>query len=711
MSTSVVLERSETERSIAPLAYLCVNAPLVVAIFVFQGLHVYLWGLMSLGAAAAIVLGVVRNHPRYRVAWILIALGVTTFALGDISYDVLTEFLHESNPFPSIADGFYLATYLLLTAGLVAMVRARRRREGDPGSLLDALIVTAGLGALSWIYLIHPYVRATGIGLFAKLVSIGYPLGDILLLCVLIRLVVNGGTRNASVRLLTIGVLGVLVADSVYGWIQLHGSWKVGGPTDLGWVVFYLCWGAAALHPGMRQLTVEQPPRSRNLSLVTLTLLSAASLAAPILVVWRDVVGVPRDAGFLAGTSAVVFVLVMLRLTGVARSQAELARREQMLRGISERLVAANDRSAVWEVAVDAIVALGAPEVIGCVVTETAGDGDEIVASTWRDMVGDRVVVSVNDPQHGRRVIRLSSGETVAATPGATIWTQLELPNRDATQDRILFAHAGPLSPDLNALDSVAAQLTLALGRVELVRVLFEARTERRFHSMVKYSSDLITLLDAELRIVYESPSVSEVLGRSPDEMTGRFINELIDPGDVQTLKAQFTKVVTGGPAANSTFEYRVADSEGRVRIIDTVISNLFDEADIGAVVLNGRDVTDRRALEVELNHQAFHDTLTGLANRSLFLDRSHTRWIVAIGRQIRLPSSSWTWTTSRRSTTASAIRRAIACWSPSPSAFVWPRAPATRWRASVATNSPSLSNRERCLKQRRRLPTASSRR
>jgi len=64
----------------------------------------------------------------------------------------------------------------LLAAGLVAMVRSRRRREGDSGALLDALIVTSGVGVLSWIFLIQPYVHAMDMTLFAKLVSIAYPL-------------------------------------------------------------------------------------------------------------------------------------------------------------------------------------------------------------------------------------------------------------------------------------------------------------------------------------------------------------------------------------------------------------------------------------------------------------------------------------------------------------------------------------------------------
>src|SRR5579863_900970 len=280
--------------------YVAVNVPLVAAVFAFPKYHVYLWGLLGVGSAAAIVFGILRNKPAHPGAWIVIATGVACFASGDITYDVLTEFLHQVNPYPSLADVFYLATYLFLATGLVLMVRARRNRDGEGGAALDALIVTSGLGALSWIYLIQPYVHAADMSFVAKLTSIAYPLGDILLLCVLVRLVFGGGTRGTSVRLLVAGALGVLGADCIYGWIQLHGLWRVGGPTDLGWVLFYVCWGAAALHPSMRDLTAERPWRPRHLSPVTLGLLSASALVAPLALVFRDVAGIPADDGTLA---------------------------------------------------------------------------------------------------------------------------------------------------------------------------------------------------------------------------------------------------------------------------------------------------------------------------------------------------------------------------------------------------------------------------
>jgi diguanylate cyclase (GGDEF)-like protein len=82
------------------------------------------------------------------------------------------------------------------------------------------------------------------------------------------------------------------------------------------------------------------------------------------------------------------------------------------------------------------------------------------------------------------------------------------------------------------------------------------------------------------------------------------------------------TKAFTGGLGTTTTLECRVRRADGEWITVDSVMTNLLDEPDVGAIVLNSRDVTARRSLEKELNHQAFHDTLTGLANRALFLDR-----------------------------------------------------------------------------------------
>ena len=614
---------SVTPRVLAPWIYLGVNVPLVVAIFALPAYHVYLWGTMGVGSAVAVAVGVLRNRPTRPAAWVVVALGVATFASGDISYDVLTEFLHEQNPYPSIADVFYLATYVLLAAGLIMMVRSRRRRDSDSGAALDALIITSGIGALSWIYLIQPYAYATDLGMLSKLTSIAYPLGDILLLVVLLRLVFGGGTRNPSVRLLVAGAVGMFGADCIYGWIQLHGSWKVGGPTDVGWVLFYLCWAAAALHPAMRDLTIERPWRARHLSLPTLAVLCVSALIAPLALVFRQATGFHNDGIILATVSAAGFILVILRLIGLVRAQGVDARREQALREFSQYLVTASDRSGVWNAGVEAIVRIRASGVMGCVVITSGSSRAEIVAATWPEFVGAKVKVTEPDKRSDLRALALVGGLTIGGTPASTIWTQLRSPEGHRTQERILLAHDRPLPIDLRAiLDSVASQLFLALERVELTREVDTARNDRRFQAMVKYSSDMITLLGPDLRVFYQSQSINEILGRAPEEIIGLSLEDLVHPDEVETAQAQVAKVLGGGLGSTSTCEFRISHHDGQWRTLNVVITNLLEEPDVEAVVLNSRDMTARHALEQELNHQAFHDTLTGLANRSLFIDR-----------------------------------------------------------------------------------------
>ena len=80
----------------------------------------------------------------------------------------------------------------MLFTGLLLLVR-RRNPRGDRAAVIDSLILTVGFALLSWVFLVAPNIHLSGLSLLAKLVSVAYPLGDILLLAALIRLAVDGG--------------------------------------------------------------------------------------------------------------------------------------------------------------------------------------------------------------------------------------------------------------------------------------------------------------------------------------------------------------------------------------------------------------------------------------------------------------------------------------------------------------------------------------
>ena len=167
-------------------------------------------------------------------------------------------------------------------------------------------------------------------------------------------------------------------------------------------------------------------------------------------------------------------------------------------------------------------------------------------------------------------------------------------------------------------------------------------------------------IVGADGTIDYESPAVERVLGL-PGRRSRRPPAFESDPPRRPRLGASSCSATSSRtPGAEVAGEFRVKHADGSWRWIEAVGKNLLDDPAVGGVVVNYRDVTTRKALEDELRHQAFHDSLTGLANRALFVDRlEHALLARRGGRRDRWPSCSSTSTTSRRSTTASATARA----------------------------------------------------
>ena len=138
-----------------------------------------------------------------------------------------------------------------------------------------------------------------------------------------------------------------------------------------------------------------------------------------------------------------------------------------------------------------------------------------------------------------------------------------------------------------------------------------------RFRSLVQHASDVVVVLDGQARITYVSPSVTRVLGYLPDEISGMNGALLVHDEDLQTLPIEWKDSFPP-----FTREVRVRRRNGEWADVEFTASDLRREAGVAGIVLNGRDVTDRKTLEAELRRLALHDGLTGLPNRTLFLDR-----------------------------------------------------------------------------------------
>jgi diguanylate cyclase (GGDEF)-like protein/PAS domain S-box-containing protein len=281
----------------------------------------------------------------------------------------------------------------------------------------------------------------------------------------------------------------------------------------------------------------------------------------------------------IIAASAVLFGLVVARMAGLVRQQERFMTRERTLSGAGAALVTATTREEIYAAARDSARALldEPAEVVVRPATEESPDG--------------AVVLELS-----------AQGETCA---------QL-----------VIAGDAPPALAVRSALHALATQVSLALDSAALSEEIHRRAGEARFSSLVQNSSDLITVLDSEATVVYQSPSIEHVLGYAPEEIVGTRFDRLLQAGEEGRLLHLLADGGAFAGGATEALECALRHRDGSIRHFEVLHTNLLHDEAVRGIVLNSRDVSERKAFEEQLAHQAFHDPVTDLANRALFAER-----------------------------------------------------------------------------------------
>jgi diguanylate cyclase (GGDEF)-like protein/PAS domain S-box-containing protein len=606
---------------------------LVALYFWLPGLRVETWGLIGLSGVTAIVAGVIINRPSRKTPWLLLATAQASFVAGQVSF-LVAQAIGTQLPFPSFADLLYLLTYPLYAAGLLIFIRWRTP-DRDRRSLIDALTLTAGLALLSWIYLVLPYVHNPALTWLQKSVAIAYPLGDVLVLAMIARLLAPGTAQARCVQLLTLGVLGLLAADVSFGLLQLHGSFHNGTVVDLGWAVSYAAWGAAALHPTMTELTEPVTRQYAEVSPMRLVVLMLASLIAPIVLFTHALRGGGPYESVIAVFSAILYLLVLSRLWDVARSHRRALGRERAVRQAGVSLVAAATMDQVAAAVKFAADTLLSPRPHGDVllavrtdgrfyaVTEASADPASMselgeLAGTWLPLVtGPAPLLApvTRLPDQARGLV--PGGEWMLLCP----LTLQEHPSGDSRIGVLAVFGEQRILADLSAtMDILAHQVALAAEQIMLRREVMRQGNEAYFRTLVQDTSDAVLIVSDDGKIRYATPSATSIFGEITVE--GAHLRDLVADGERDDLVRTLMQPRAGASPSSRYVDQRITRRDGVSVDVQVRSSDLRDDPTVAGLVLTLRDVTEQRQLEEQLKHQAFHDALTRLPNRLLFQDR-----------------------------------------------------------------------------------------
>ncbi len=294
--------------------------------------------------AAAMCVAKGRRSLDERSVWWLLALSMVLWGTGSVYYSI-SLWDREVVPYPSIADGFWLAFYVPAYAALYRLLRTRAGSAAR-AVWLDAVVAglgVGGAGAALGFQTVLEHSEGTAVGVATNL---AYPIGDLGLLALVVAAVTVVGWKGSGLWRPVAGAFAVFaVADSIYLFQVAEGTYAIGGIADLGWPIAALLVGLAAWRSEAR---ARPHVRARKTIVVPAVF---ASIALALLVIDHFVQTNPLALGL--ATASILVILVRLNLTVrengrlLAQSRREAA--TDSLTGLSNRRQLSNDLAASIE--------------------------------------------------------------------------------------------------------------------------------------------------------------------------------------------------------------------------------------------------------------------------------------------------------------------------------------------------------------------------
>lgn len=541
------------------------------------------------------------NNPtaaRTRRGWRFVGLACASWAAGNAVWAVYELVLDRDAPFPSPADIGYLGFVPLALIGIV-LLGPSFRTVGTFKRTMDVILITVGLGGVGWILVLSPVAASTE-GVLEQGLSLAYPIGDLVMLAVTLSVITVTRGRGRALTLLPLGLIFFALADASFAYMTATGQYTSGDLTAWAWFGGFLLMALAA----------GPPPPPVEVDLAEQHWFAEIVTNFPAIVVGAVVVDQQLDDGSVSATT--IGLILVVGVLNVARHLASSRQTTSLNRVLAEKvraLQAERERThLVIDEARDPYVELDRD---GHILVWN-GPAEAVFGWKAEEVLGRPITDIV--PEDNREGSERRMAEFVA-TGDASIWDEgvdVRYLRPDGSEVPIEIAawHTG--EDDAYRVHAFVWDISERLAE----QALLEA-SEAKWQALVRHSSDMTIVLDAEGRLAQEVPTTRTLLGYRDHENHGRHFADLIHPQDLERVADRFA-LVLAQPGHQERERVRIRRFDGGWAHVEAIATNLVDEPSIQGVVCNLRDITEQVAAEDELKRQARRDPLTGLPNRNL---------------------------------------------------------------------------------------------
>lgn len=553
----------------------------------------------ALGAAVILVVAwrQRKNLSRpIRLPITLIILSGTSSFIGVVVRSIEGMSSETAFPFPSWADIFTIMAYPFAVAAILTIVIPRVGRISFD-VILDAVLTGLALSIVVWALVILPFLQDETFSALAHTTQVLYTALSTMLFMAAVMTLVAGSRRSTANRFLAAALVITFIIDN-------YGTYLTATRQDEQLLLYiapliYVFGLSAIFHPSINSIT-DRPGAHEVVTAISnrrIGVMALALIAPPILILHFTLTESYSQLLLPAVGSLALAPVIVIRLGRLVKQREMLAALEASLRGVGERLVAAETNDDVLR-----IITVGMEELIGSNALRSQvilfGEDHDIAKFTEDECVDcEAIRTEILDAATSPRTADVIH---VRSRVGNHAIAALVVVNRSIVAALHMDLER-PLGEDkLNAFQSLSRETAIALRAVEQTERQVRERSEQRFAALIDNSSDIVAVLGRGMKLSYLSPVADRVLNSASTNPTDLNVSSIIHPDDWERATQMVRNIRFG---INDPCEMRIRRQDGRYLWFEVVGTDLSSDPNISGLVLNLREITDRKLAEERLLH------------------------------------------------------------------------------------------------------------